>query len=290
MKQEDLIAHILIHIKSLDKTKSSFLYEIRAYNNLIKKVKALPSQICKKDIDDMDITDGMKYKLVEWIKSKKPIDFEYKLRTINGIGSKLAKELIHRGVDSMRKLRSKKIFESLPIATKVDLIYKPLKRIPRHIIEYAESITKSHKIPFVYVGSYRRGSSSSSDMDVLIKANKGLKSDFVDQLNTKLHKLITFHKPYAMGDSKISTILTIHKYNVNVKMDIFITNNVEYPFALLYSTGSKEFNINMRSICKKKGLLLNQNGLFKDGVRIDCKGERCIFQELGMEYVPPSMR
>jgi DNA polymerase/3'-5' exonuclease PolX len=287
MKQDVLIAHILKHIRSLDKSPN-YIYEIRAYNVLIKKIRNFPI-ITKKEIEKMDITEHMREKMYKWIQIKEPIDFEYKLRTFTGIGSKLAKQLIDSGVDSMTKLRSKRIFDTLPLATRIDLIYKPIKRIPRHIIEYVENLTKSIKIPFVYVGSYRRGALSSSDMDVLIKRNRPLPDNFVDQLNSKLTD-IKFYEPYAMGESKISLILNIKKYRVNVKMDIFITNSTEYPFALLYSTGSKEFNINMRSRCKKLGYLLNQTGLYKDGKLIECKTEKDIFKTLGMEFVPPNKR
>jgi len=52
-----------------------------------------------------------------------------------------------------------------------------------------------------------------------------------------------------------------------------------YAFAILYFTGSDMFNQSMRSFAKKKGLLLNDKGLFKqladgrankDGVRKKC--------------------
>lgn len=290
MKQDVLIAIILKYIKTLNRKSPNFLYEIRAYNVLIKKIGMYPI-INSKVIESMDITPNMKNKLNEWIKIRDPIDFEYKLRTITGIGSKLAKQLVDSGVDSMAKLKSKKVFDKLPIATQIDLIYKPIKRIPRHIIEYVEDITKSNKIPFVYVGSYRRGSSSSSDMDVLIKRNNPLPSNFIESLNKKIGTYVYFYEPYASGNSKISTILNIKKYKVKVKMDIFITNTVEYPFALLYSTGSKEFNIMMRSKCKKKGLLLNQKGLYKsDGSLIKCVSEKDIFKAVGMKYVLPTKR
>jgi len=290
MKQDVLIAIILKHIKTLDRKNPNFLYEIRAYNVLIKKIGIYPV-INSKIIELMDITQNMKNKLNQWIKIKEPIDFEYKLRTLTGIGSKLAKHLIDSGVDTMAKLKSKKIFATLPIATQIDLLYKPIRRIPRNIINYVEDITKSYKIPFIYVGSYRRGSSSSSDMDVLIKRNNPLPSDFIETLNKKIGTYVYFYEPYALGNSKISVILNVKKYKVNVKMDIFITNKLEYPFALLYSTGSKEFNIMMRSRCKKMGLLLNQKGLYKsDGTLINCVSEKDIFEAIGMVYISPLKR
>ena len=148
MKQDALIAIILKHIKTLDRKNPNFLYEIRAYNVLIKKIGIYPV-INSKIIELMDITQNMKNKLNQLIKIKEPIDFEYKLRTLTGIGSKLAKHLIDSGVDTMAKLKSKKIFATLPIATQIDLLYKPIRRIPRNSINNLKDITKSYQIPFI---------------------------------------------------------------------------------------------------------------------------------------------
>lgn len=289
MKQEILIAHVLKHMKTIDKTTNHYLYEIRAYNSLIKKIKSLPSIIKLADIMDMNITEHMKNRLLEFIRSKEPVEFEYTLQTFTGIGSKLAKQLVDSGVDSISKLKSKKVFTTLPLATQIDIIYNPLKRIPRHIISHVEKLTKSVRIPFTYVGSYRRDALSSSDIDVLIKAK--VPEDFIMVLNKKMGGKVKFHEPYASGKSKISTIVYIPKYSINVKMDIFITSPEEFPFALLYSTGSKQFNINFRAKCKSMGYLLNQKGLFdKKGNLISCKTEKDIFEYIGVNYIEPYKR
>jgi len=60
---------------------------------------------------------------------------------------------------------------------------------------------------------------------------------------------------------------------------------------LLYFTGSKGFNISIRSEARKKGLLLNQHGLFDNkGNRIPAYTEKEIFDALSVKYVPPNFR
>ena len=96
-----------------------------------------------------------------------------------------------------------------------------------------------------------------------------------------------------MGPSKISTIVRLKNYKINLKMDLFIAPKLEYPFAQLYSTGSKEFNIRMRRLAKSKGYLLNQKGLYKSGKRLNSskfKSEKSIFDFLNMKYVSPKSR
>jgi DNA polymerase/3'-5' exonuclease PolX len=78
-------------------------------------------------------------------------------------------------------------------------------------------------------------------------------------------------------------------------MDFFRANPIESPYMLLYSTGSKEFNLKMRSHAKQHGYLLNQKGLYYADdktklVRTGIKSEKEIFQVLGMQYTPPHLR
>ena len=59
---------------------------------------------------------------------------------------------------------------------------------------------------------------------------------------------------------------------------------------LLYSTGSKQFNINLRTKAKKLGYKLNQEGLFKNNKKINVRGEKGIFKKLKVPYLPPEKR
>jgi len=60
---------------------------------------------------------------------------------------------------------------------------------------------------------------------------------------------------------------------------------------LLYLTGSKDNNVEMRAKAKSLGLLLNQNGLFmKNKKRISVKSEEDVYKKLGMVYRHPHNR
>jgi DNA polymerase/3'-5' exonuclease PolX len=65
----------------------------------------------------------------------------------------------------------------------------------------------------------------------------------------------------------------------------------ELPYALLFYTGSKKFNIIMRGIAKKKGYLLNEHSLYDINMKpYSAKSEKDIFDKLGMNYHEPSER
>ena len=59
-------------------------------------------------------------------------------------------------------------------------------------------------------------------------------------------------------------------------IDIMFTKPEEYPFAILYFTGSDEFNVTMRKQLLERGLSLNEYSL-KDFNQTKKEGRSCIF-------------
>jgi DNA polymerase/3'-5' exonuclease PolX len=200
------------------------------------------------------------------------------------------------------------IFEQLPVATQQSVIYNPLNKIPRLVIQTIEEEFKKYAgdIKFDIAGSYRRKRDTSTDIDLVLMSitdehqGQNVWDRFVKQVQTG--KKIVIMEPYAKGNDRISTLIKIvpktaneNKKEIYVKMDVFIAEPEEYLFALLYATGSGKFNIRMRSTAKRKGYLLNQRGLYKrqDGdllQKIDVKDEKEIFDILGIKYKIPEKR
>lgn len=132
---------------------------------------------------------------------------------------------------------------------------------------------------YTYAGSLRRNKPVIGDIDILV--NQHAYNDVVNGLKSRYELLVS-------GDEKTSFKLN----NADAtQLDIVKVNEVDAPFKLLYLTGSKEFNIMQRGIAKKKGLVLNQLGLFYGKKRIEgLKTEQDIFEYLGMKYVEPENR
>jgi DNA polymerase (family 10) len=98
----------------------------------------------------------------------------------------------------------------------------------------------------------------------------------------------------AQGETKSSVVL---KSGINC--DLRVVDDSEYPFALAYFTGSKEHNIEMRSLAKKFGWSLNEYGFSELGAEekrgkakrvVRCKDEEDIFKALGLSFIPPELR
>ncbi|HRZ36628.1 MAG TPA: PHP domain-containing protein, partial [Candidatus Paceibacterota bacterium] len=96
----------------------------------------------------------------------------------------------------------------------------------------------------------------------------------------------------AKGETKASVHL-----EGGLQADLRVVSDAEYPFALMYFTGSKEHNIVMRQRAIQRGLRLNEYGLFRSteetrdpALRLSCQTEDDIFAALDLAPIPPELR
>jgi len=220
------------------------------------------------------------------------------LTNVYGIGAKKANDLIEKGITTIDMLREKQD-EVLNKVQKVGLQYYDdiLKRIPRdEIDEYKRIFMKTfqktstdNNAKFEIVGSYRRGQTSSGDIDVIITSkNPDDFSTFIDSLVSQ-NIIIEI---LSRGKSKSLVITKLPDVSVARRVDFLYSTIEEYPFATLYFTGSKAFNVVMRGHSLKMGYSLNEHGFTKNGVIIGEKftDEQSIFDFLGLQYISPEKR
>lgn len=218
------------------------------------------------------------------------------LENIYGIGPVKAQELISLGlvdiqssVPVRKQLLAPSVFPKLSKLTQADLKYKPNKKIKREDIKKIEKyldrvITEKHDV----AGSYRRGKPISRDMDLVI-----LHAPFTEESAAKLvNRINGIIHVFSRGSDKIGAILQYG--NKRLKIDIFAAQKDNYVPMLLFATGSAKFNIAMRAIAKRRGMLLNQHGLYRihdDGFeKINIKTEKQFFKYLNISYLEPKNR
>lgn len=193
---------------------------------------------------------------------------------LGGIGPVKAKELINVGI-TKRNIHTK--LHLLPKYTQIILKYKPSKIKYEETTKIVSSFVKNNKV--IITGSWRRKKPILNDIDILVSN----KNKFLKHLLTLGSKWIIL----TNGDKKMSGIY-LHKFK-SVKIDIwFVNNRDELPFMLLYSTGSKLWNIIMRNRAKKFNMKLTQYGLTNCNKKI--KTEKDIFTALKMTYKTPEQR
>jgi DNA polymerase (family 10) len=207
---------------------------------------------------------------------------------IDGIGEKLADDLIEQGLKKVSDLKSPIFVGKLPIETQYTLKYKPERS---HSWDFIHSIVAKLPAYIHPAGSYRRRAAVIKDVDLV--TTHSLQETVQDIKQLSEEKIIPFRVigEYASGDKKRSMIIKhAGKY---LRLDLFKTVDEELPFAMLHWTGSKMFNIRIRAHAKKRGYKLNQYGLFKisDGKKVpNIASERDILTIIGVTYKPPELR
>lgn len=133
-------------------------------------------------------------------------------------------------------------------------------------------------------GSVRRRKETIGDLDVLIACPPSYRKRIISGfLQLKERKSII-----QQGDTKASILLRHH----NLQVDLRIVNEAEWGAALLYFTGSKEHNIYLRTLARRKGWKINEYGVFRerDGKRLAGTEEADIYRLFGMSWIPPELR
>jgi len=128
-------------------------------------------------------------------------------------------------------------------------------------------------------GSARRRRETVRDLDILVEASdpKIVMDTFVGHSDVAS---ITAH-----GDTKSSVRL-----NSGLQIDLRVLPPDSFGAGLQYFTGSVDHNVHLRSIAKKKGLVLNEYGLFKDDEKIAGDDEAGIYKALGLTLIEPELR
>lgn len=246
---------------------------------------------------------------------------------IYGVGNTTAANWIARGFRTLDDLRGR---ADLTDAQRVGIDhYDDLNtRIPRAEVERlagcvrAEAARVDADVELITGGSYRRGAKDSSDIDLII-TKKGTTSsgDLVPFLETLVSGLerqgfltaaLATSSSHKGGGSKwhgCCVLPRIPGYNddegyrpVWRRIDLLLVPEAEYGAALIYFTGNDIFNRSIRLLASRKGMRLNQRGLYKDALRgrnrqklaegelLEGRSEERIFEILGVKWRAPEQR
>lgn len=135
-------------------------------------------------------------------------------------------------------------------------------------------------------GSFRRAKETVHDLDFLVSTKE---TALVCEDFTTLPQV---ESVIACGETKASVRL-----KNGIQCDLRAVSNAQFPYALMYFTGSKEHNVAIRSLALKKGLSLNEygftpaeSGKTMTGIPTDLHEEREIYQFLGLRFIEPELR
>ena len=244
-----------------------------------------------------------------------------KLNEVHGIGPKKAKDLVEKyGIKDVAQLKQhandyvakdgtlvpnaekqagmKPLLDAKP-RTGLQYFDDLMERIPRGEIDNYNKAFHAifDKLSFPgqkleIVGSYRRGKQNSGDIDVIVTDSDG-NNELLKAFSEALAAAGIIEVFLTKGATKIMAVSRLPGEKAR-RLDLMFAPPQEYPFAVLYFTGSAAFNIGMRLRALEMGLSMSEHG-FKDAktkepVLTDLKDEKSIFKTLGLVYKAPDAR
>jgi len=321
---KDDIADILESIAQLLDLKGENPFKIRAYTNAARAIETYAGDFMQMARDKrLEEIDGIGKSIAEKIselaitgelpfynelKAKFPPGL-FDLFELQGLGGKKIKALYDKlniaSLESLEKACNDGTVAALPgfgEKTAVNIL-KSIEQRKSHAGQFrlgdvahdAEQIAddlREHPdvIQVAVAGSYRRRKEVVHDLDFIVstKSPESVSKYFVT------HPLVETIQ--AQGPTKSSVRL-----KSGVQADLRVVSNEQYPYALVYFTGSKEHNIVLRNRALQNGWTLNEYRLAP--VELKAKGtksqdaslpmvreEADLYKALGLDFVPPELR
>jgi DNA polymerase (family 10) len=132
-----------------------------------------------------------------------------------------------------------------------------------------------------YAGSLRRMAETIGDLDLLVAGTDA------EPIMERFTSLPHVDHVLARGQTKSSIVTT-----KGLQVDLRVIEPAVWGAAMIYFTGSKAHNVRIREMAVRKGLKLSEYGLFHadDGELIAAETEEVVYERLGLQFIPPTMR
>ena len=311
------IARLFDEVADLLEIQDANPFRVRAYRNAARTIRDFPEPIADlvragtKDLTDIagigddlaekitDIVTTGELPLRKQLASKLPAGLLDLLR-ISGLGPKRVKLLykklkVKSAADLAKALEAGKIQKLKGFGPKMEekirvglgqvhvgerrLLLNEAETQATAIVAYLEAGGGLRQIEVA--GSYRRRRETIGDLDIVVTSEGASSAKVMDRF-------------VAYGDvaeviSKGETRATV-KLRGGLQVDLRAVEPDAYGAALLYFTGSKAHNIELRKIAQEKSYKLNEYGLFKGTRRAAGKTEQEIYAKLGLDWIPPELR
>ena len=289
-------------------------FRVRAYRNAARTIESQPKSVADmidegKDIEELPgIGHDLAAKIREYVSTgriRRLDELEREipeglsiLMKIEGLGPKKVKTLHDRlGITSRQDLEAaarsgelarirgfgpkteEKILRGLS-ATAAH--YTRVKFITAHEIAraYLERLNALEVVrQAVVAGSYRRKKETVGDLDILVICEEpGLVMDRF----TGFEEVSTV---VSRGTTRSTVVL-----RSGLQVDVRVVPEESYGAALHYFTGSKEHGIAVRKIAQRKGLKINEYGVFRGKERIAGRTEEEVYRSVSLPYIEPELR
>lgn len=187
------------------------------------------------------------------------------------MGEKSETEILVAIEERLKYSRRMLLSEALPLAEQILNYLKPLKTISQ----------------LSYAGSLRRRKETVGDLDILVSP-KDIKD--APDIIAFFQKFPLIKNIIADGPTKSSVIM-----DNGVQADLRVVEERSFGAALHYFTGSKDHNVEIRSLAQQANKKINEYGLWqieadKSETFIIGDTEDNLYQAVGLNFIPPTLR
>jgi DNA polymerase (family 10) len=185
------------------------------------------------------------------------------LRELPGFGEKMEQKILEH-------IQTRQQGEERMRLAVAEQLVEPILRLLRHV----KGVKR-----VVVAGSFRRRRETVGDIDILITATK--RSPVMDRFCA--------HEDVAEVLSHGATRSSV-RLRSGLQVDVRAVPEASYGAALHYFTGAKEHNVAIRTRGVKKGLKINEYGVFRKDRRIAGATEEEVFAAVDLPYIEPELR
>jgi len=313
MKNQE-VSKIFNDIADILEIKGDNPFRIRAYRRAAMNIEGLSrdvAEISKEELMELPgIGKDLAGKVEEYVTTGRLPYYEdlkkevpeslIALLSVPGLGPKTAKllfdELNIRSIETLEQLAREHKLSGLPgikekteenILKGIELVRRGTERRPlgkvlpiaNDILAYLERTAPVEKLTIA--GSIRRYKETIKDIDILATSKEpgAVMNVFVRMPHVR--------DVIMKGPTKSSVLV-----QEGIQVDLRVVEQESFGAALAYFTGSKAHNIRLREMAVKKGLKINEYGVFreKDDRKVGGEKEEDIYRILGLPYIPPELR
>lgn len=313
MKNQE-IAKVFNDIADILEIKGDNPFRIRAYRRAAQNIDGFAGDIAETPEEELRKIPGIGHDLAGKIKEyvttdhlefyeelKKQIPHSLvEMLSVPSLGPKTVKMLFEKlkinNIDKLEQLAKKGELKGLPgiqakteenILKGIAMVRRRTDRFPiGRVLSIAEDILQKLKDAapvkeIALAGSLRRWKDTIKDIDMLATSRDPKK---VMNVFTRLPHV----KEVLMKGPTKSSIIA----RENIQVDLRVVEEDSFGAAMAYFTGSKAHNIRLREMAVKKGLKINEYGVFdiKTNKKIGGKNEADIYKALGLLFIPPELR
>ena len=309
------VAWIMGEIADLLELHGESVFKIRAYQKAAKVIANLATDMAvlveeknletvpgigkaiAAKIEELFKTGSIKY--YENLKSEVPPGL-LEIITIPGVGANMAQDLYQKlgisGIDELEAAARGSKIRELPgygIKTEFNIVrgIAMLRTgVGRTTLGIADAIAQAftgflRTLPGVEnaaaAGSTRRMKESIGDIDLVVGSSEPERVIDIFVKHPQVKKVL------GQGDTKASIVTRI-----GIQIDLMVVAPAQFWSALHHFTGSKEHNVRLREMAHKRGLKINEYGVFvrDNNQLLPITGEAEIYAHLGLPYIPPELR